>query len=71
MKKKKLVALLLGSLTVCALAGMVTGCRDKDDGDSKAETPNVDNDINYKPGDVIVDEKDVGIRSSTPISGST
>ncbi len=59
MKKKKLVALLLGSLTVCALAGMVTGCRDKDDGDSQAETPNVDNDINYKPGDVIVDEKDV------------
>lgn len=62
MKKKKLVALLLGSLTVCALAGVATGCRDKDEdknGGSNTETPVVDNGIDYKPGDVIVDEKDV------------
>lgn len=62
MKKKKLVALLLGSLTVFALAGVATGCRDKDEdknSGSNTETPVVDKDINYKPGDVIVDEKDV------------
>lgn len=64
MKKKKLVALLLGSLTVFALAGVATGCRDKNDDENKnsgsnTETPVVDKDINYKPGDVIVDEKDV------------
>lgn len=74
MKKKKLVALLLGSLTVFALAGVATGCRDKNDDENKnsgsnTETPVVDKDINYKPGDVIVDEKDVEFTETDRTTG--
>lgn len=61
MKKTKLLALLVGSLSVCAFAGVMAGCSDKED-DNQGVTPTDqgnDKVIEYKPGDVIVDEKDV------------